>query len=336
MNLERFAPATDGDAVRACYRIFRAGAPADDPQGPPLSLRFFTGWIAMGWTEDPPECWLARDEAGETCGFYVLTVPQRENRHLAEIFPTVLLSRRREGLGTELLRHAAARAHDLGRAVLSSDCREGSPGGEFARGAGAQPGLAEIRRMLAVDAIPAGHLARLRGRAESAASGYSLLCWEGATPEDRLAEAADVNMAMADAPRGAGHEAQRWDAARVRQDERRVAAQGMRLYTVAARSNETGRLAGLSQVGIDPCEPAWGFQELTAVARPHRGHRLGLLVKVAMLEWLAEREPQLTRILTGNADGNEHMIAINTEIGFTILDRWLTWEIGVAKVLTGA
>jgi RimJ/RimL family protein N-acetyltransferase len=336
MNLERFAPAADGDATRECYQIFRAAAPVDDPQGPPLSLQFFTGWITMGWTEDPTECWLARDRAGTACGYYVLTAPQRENRHLAGIFPTVLLSRRREGLGTELLMHAAARAHELGRTVLTSDTREGSPGSEFACALGAQPGVTEIRRMLSVDAIPAGHLAALRARAESAAQGYSLLRWEGATPRDRLAEVADVNMAMADAPRDTGHEAQRWDAARVQQDERRVAAQGLRSYTVAARSNETGKLAGLSQLGVDPCEPAWGFQELTAVAGPHRGHRLGLLVKVAMLELLAEREPQLTRILTGNADGNEHMIAINAELGFTVLDRWSTWEIEVAKVAAGA
>ncbi len=52
---------------------------------------------------------------------------------------------------------------------------------------------------------------------------------------------------------------------------------------------------------MDPAEPSWGLQELTAVARPHRGHRLGLLVKVAMLELLARREPQLTQVITGNA-----------------------------------
>ena len=39
--------------------------------------------------------------------------------------------------------------------------------------------------------------------------------------------------------------------------------------------------------GDRPEAPSWGFQELTAVTRPHRGHRLGLLVKAAMLEWLA-------------------------------------------------
>ena len=64
--------------------------------------------------------------------------------------------------------------------------------------------------------------------------------------------------------------------------------------------------------------------------RSPRGHRLGLLVKLAMLDLLAEREPQVSQILTHNADGNEHMIAINTALGFEVLDRQVTWELGAA------
>jgi hypothetical protein len=84
---------------------------------------------------------------------------------------------------------------------------------------------------------------------------------------------------------------------------------------------------------VDPAEPEWGLQDLTAVARPHRGHRLGLLVKVAMLELLADREPQLARIFTGNADSNEHMIAINNDLGFGVVDEWPCFEVGIAQVL---
>ena len=61
----------------------------------------------------------------------------------------------------------------------------------------------------------------------------------------------------------------------------------MRYYTLAARHDQTGELAGLTALGVDPMQPDWGFQALTAVTRAHRGHRLGLLVKVAMLDLLA-------------------------------------------------
>jgi RimJ/RimL family protein N-acetyltransferase len=60
------------------------------------------------------------------------------------------------------------------------------------------------------------------------------------------------------------------------------------------------------------------------------------LVKVAMLEWLAEAEPGLRRVMTGNAGTNEHMIAINAELGFRVLDEWQSWELDVAAVPAAA
>jgi len=44
------------------------------------------------------------------------------------------------------------------------------------------------------------------------------------------------------------------------------------------------------------------------VAREHRGHRLGLRLKLAMLDLLADREPQVRHILTSNAETNGPMI----------------------------
>ena len=52
-----------------------------------------------------------------------------------------------------------------------------------------------------------------------------------------------------------------------------------------------------------------------------------------MLDRLAEREPQLTSVITDNAEENRHMIAINADVGFGLLDRWASWEIGVPQAL---
>ena len=52
--------------------------------------------------------------------------------------------------------------------------------------------------------------------------------------------------------------------ARLRAAERRVTVQGLRFYNVAARSDETGELAALTQLGVDPANPGWGFQEQTS------------------------------------------------------------------------
>jgi GNAT superfamily N-acetyltransferase len=334
VDLERFSPDDDGASVRACYEIYLSGLPADDPEGPVMPFRTFAGFLERGWTEDPAETWLARDGAGKPCGWYRLSLPQRENRHIADLTLTVHAASRRAGLGTALLRHAAGRGRDAGRTVMTGMARAGSPGDGFARAAGARSGLTDVRRVLDVAAIPPGHLARLRAAAESAARGYSLLSWAGETPGDWVEAMAEINnAAAADMPRDAGYEPQLWDAERVRLDDERKIAQGLRVYTVVARSQASGELAALTQLAVEPDQPAWGFQELTAVTRPHRGHRLGLLVKVAMLDELAEREPQLTSILTGNTDANEHMIAINDDLGFRVLSEWPEFEVGTARVL---
>lgn len=333
MHIERFDAGTDREEVRACHEMHVAAAPVDVPGEPPMSDRVFAGWLRMHWTGDRPETWLARDAAGAPCGFYALVMPARENAHLAYLNPLVGLPHRRHGIGTALVRHAAERAHEEGRVILVADGTLGSPGEGFSRALGARAGMPEASRVLHVREIADGHLARLRARAQAAARGYSLLSWQGPAPERYTGQVAALHQDGEDAPHDDGHERKHWDAARVRTAERLAADQGLHHHAVAARHEHTGELVALTELEIDPLMPDWGYQCLTVVARAHRGHRLGLLVKVAMLELLAGHEPGLERIITGNADVNEHMIAINTELGYRILDHWLSWELAVADVL---
>jgi GNAT superfamily N-acetyltransferase/RimJ/RimL family protein N-acetyltransferase len=334
MHIERFDPAADAEKVRVCYELYQAGQPWDDPKGPPMSLPVFTGWFKLGWVYSPREAWLVPG-GGQTAaaGAYLLELPVTDNTHLG--WPTIFVApdQRRAGLGTALLRHVAQRAREAGRTLLGGHARKDSPGSAFARAAGARPGLPDIVRVLDLTDLPDGHLARLRGQAEAAAQDYTLLSWRGPAPEEHVEQVAEVTAALADAPRSPGEEPEYVDAQRIRQSEQRIAVQGLRYYTVVARCDHTGELAALTQLAVDPEQPDWGFQELTAVTRPHRGHRLGLLIKVAMLDQLAEAEPQLRRIKTDNAGPNQHMIAINEQLGFRVFDEWQSWELDVAQVL---
>ena len=334
MKLEQFDPAVDAAGVRACHEIYLAGHPIDDPNHPPMSAQYFAGWLTLGWTEDRQEVWLARDSHGEAHGWCLLSLPQRDNQHQAFVEPTVHPAHRRAGLGAALVRHAAGRAREAGRTVLAGYARDGAPGSAFAGAVGAHPGLHHVSRVLRLTGRSAGWLAALRAQAEPHTHGYALLSWAGPAPDDLVSGLAAINASgWADMPRNAGEEAQLWDETRVRLDERRIEAQGLRWYTVAVRSRASADLAAFTQVAVDPSGPSWGYQELTAVARPHRGHRLGLLVKVAMLELLAEREPRLTQIMTGNADANQHMTAINAQLGFEVVDEWAYWELDVRQAL---
>ena len=335
MRIEEFDPAADDGKVDACYQMYAAGLPFDDPDGPPMSEHLFSAWMHKGWSGERRETALAADSGGVPVGGYLLELPDRRNTHMGELTVMVGPARRRQGCGAALLRHAAecAAAHD--RNLLSAQTRRGSPGSAFASAMGARAGVVEVRRVLELAGIPDGKLTGLRGTAETAARGYSLLLWRGGTPEEHLDEVARVSAAMADAPHNPGEEAYRPDLQRIRDSERRAAEIGIRRYAVAARYDRTGELAGLTEIGVEAEDPSWGYQFITAVVREHRGHRLGLLVKLAMLDLLAEAEPALRRILTENADSNQHMIGINAALGFEVLDEWQSWELDVAAVPQG-
>ncbi|HEX4087700.1 MAG TPA: GNAT family N-acetyltransferase [Trebonia sp.] len=314
-----------GDALnrattQACFEMVRAAAEVDDPNGPPWSLQRLRGWLEH--SPDPNEMWVAVDETtGAYQGWYWLMLPDRENRDRAHFWITVQPSSRRRGVGTALLGHALDRAAAAGRSVLSGGAAQGGAGAAFAAHVGATPGLVEARRVLAVGQLPAGRVSALREQAARAAAGYSLVSWSGRTPDEYLAKYAEVENAMGDAPHEAGEENTVWDADRVREqiDEVRE-RQGRDVYTLAALHDASGEMAAVTSVERDRDFPQWGHQQITAVTRKHRGHRLGLLVKAAMLDWLAEAEPGIERIVTYNAASNEHMVAINAELGYQLLE----------------
>jgi GNAT superfamily N-acetyltransferase len=317
----------DADTIRACFEAFLPAQQADEPDGPWFTERPFHGWLTVGWGGDPREIWLAEDPAtGTVAGWYRLELPDLENLDQAELTLVVHPAQRRRGIGGALLKHAAARAAEHGRSVLNAPTRLGGDGEVFARAAGAEPGLVDIQRVMDVRATREDQLARLRAAAEEKAAGYSLVSWTGLVPEEFIDQAAALFAALNDAPHDEHSAPAVWDARRVRERVNDLRpAYGLRVYAVAARHDTTGELAGLTEVAVDPADPGWGHQMVTGVLRAHRGHRLGLLVKVAMAEWLKTTEPQLERIDTWNAQSNQYMIAVNEALGYTILGRPASW-----------
>jgi RimJ/RimL family protein N-acetyltransferase len=316
--------------LRACYEIFSAAQELDEPDRPPRSLTTFRHWWTVGHDSMPRQVWLGTDTEGRPAGCYLLMLPDRENADLAMAILVVPPQRRRAGFGAELLAHCIAQARLAGRARLSGEARDDSPGAAFARAAGATGGIGDVFRRLVIDEALAGRLPALRTAAAARSAGYSLLHWTGATPADALPGLAALSGTFADAPRDEGVEPPSWDADRVASFEAFAVDAGLHLYSVAARHEESGRLAAITQLSADPQVPGWAFQSLTAVLRPDRGHALGLRVKVAMLDLLAEQEPGLRQIVTGNADGNEHMIAINDQLGFEITSVDRAWTLALA------
>jgi GNAT superfamily N-acetyltransferase len=330
MELVRFDAQLDKDRLRTAYEIAVAGRPYDDPNAPAFSIDIFAGAWGSGYDGEPRESWLAYDDAQQPIGCYLIVLPMRANQTVAWCLLCITPQRRRKGFGTELLSHCGERARQAGRTRLRAHVRDGSPGAAFAAAKGARGGIDEISRALDIDADLPDRLAALQRDALPYAAGYELLSWDGVTPEQFLDEVVRVHAAMADAPRDEGVEPSTWNADVVRTFDQRFAAQGLRLYSVAARHQGSGQFAALTQVAADPALPEWAHQSITAVAPAHRGHRLGLLVKIAMLEQLALKRPTTRHIRTGNAGLNAHMIAINEQLGYYVSDVYRSWELDLA------
>jgi GNAT superfamily N-acetyltransferase len=316
----RLDPADTG-TIKALHDVYLAAHAVDDPEGPPWSAAAQAARISGGPPlHEPRETWLvpAPGRAGGVIAWYSARYPDRENLSWAILDLTVHPGWRRRGLGTMLLQHAAQRVAGAGRIGLGGMIRHGSAGDRFATWAGARKGIDDIRRVLDLRKVPAGAWRQLREPLAQATADYLLDSWEGSTPDDYVQGIADMFNTMNDAPRDADQDPSFYDPERVRNDDMQVAAEGGRRQMVGAFHAATGEMAGYTELRVPPDLPGWGFQGNTVVGRRHRGHRLGLLLKVQMLELLAEREPGLERIATWNAGANSHMIAINERLGFEV------------------
>jgi GNAT superfamily N-acetyltransferase len=335
MRIEQ-ADLADADTIRACFQVFLAAQQVDEPDGPWFTERPFGAWLRVGWGGGPREVWVVPGpDEGSVAGWYQLGLPDLENLDQANLTLVVHPARRRHGLGRAMLEHAAARAAEHGRSVLNGGTRHGTGGVAFARAMGAEPGLVDVQRVMDVRAVGDDRLARLRETAEQAAAGYSLVSWTGLVPEEFLEQAAVLFAALNDAPHDPHIAPAVWNAQRVRERVNSLRPHyGLRVYAVAARHDATSELAALTEVAVDPADPGWGHQMITGVSRVHRGHRLGLLVKTAMVEWLKAAEPTVERIQTWNAESNRYMIAVNETLGYTILGQPANeWRLEVQTVL---
>ncbi len=174
-----------------------------------------------------------------------------------------------------------------------------------------------------------GRAVTLEAGALARAAGYDVLSWAGGTPDHLLDGLADACAHMAtDAPSGAlevGPE--HWDADRVRYAEQSVAARGMVRVTTVAVDRRTGAVAAYTQIDHHPGRPAVAYQEDTLVLGEHRGHRLGMLVKIANLRALREEAPGVQRVHTWNAGENAWMLRINLALGFREASHEAAWQL---------
>ncbi|MGW5682538.1 GNAT family N-acetyltransferase [Nonomuraea sp. NPDC003754] len=325
MDIQRIDLDPPGDLLTGLHAAFLA-ADADHP-GPGMSLPGYTAMVSRGFPGDVMEAW-AVVEDGRVVAGYGLGLPMTDNTHLGVVRSLVVVpERRRRGLGTALVAHAADRARTAGRRMLLTEAPAEGPADGFARATGFTPSLGEARRALDLRAADWARVERMLADAEPYAAGYRLERWAGTAAPELHADLALLMEGMNDAPHGDDVEGMRWDAGRIEAIEATNAEFMQQTYSMIARRAADGAVAGYTRIYVDRAEPdGWGRQADTVVLGEHRGHRLGLVLKLANLLWFREMEPDVDRIITWNATSNAHMLAINEAMGFELVDEWTEWQ----------
>ncbi|WP_022881110.1 GNAT family N-acetyltransferase [Gryllotalpicola ginsengisoli] len=281
--------------------------------------------------------WLAKLD-GLPVGRVVVTFPLDEADTGAELAVDVVPVARGRGIGSALLAHgeefiatggrvdvAGFTQHRLTERSAPFVISESDRDARFLARRGYRLAQTQVMDELALP-VPPLVLRELWRQAPVGDPEYRLVQWWRRTPNEFLDRYARLRSLMArDVPHdGLVVERAGWDAARVRAVEARAAERGRPALVTAALHVASGELVGYTEIAV-PQGAAKVEQHDTLVIGPHRGHRLGLWMKLANLKRLAEAAPRAQTVLTWTATGNAPMRRINRALGFAprgLLGNW--------------
>jgi GNAT superfamily N-acetyltransferase len=248
-----------------------------------------------------------------------------DNLHSAHATYYVHPDWQRRGIGRALAEASYDVARGRGRRTLTTEAyaplETSSPGVLFGEAMGFTQAL--VDGMKVVDLPETEHLwDALEAAAEQRRSGYRIVTWQDHVPEEHLTGYCRLNELFFDeAPMGELEvEPERWDAERVRRRELRNERAGRQDVSAGAVAPD-GTLVGVTEIAISRHAPWRGFQSGTLVAPEHRGHALGMAIKLANHRQVRQRFPQCRMLMTGNADVNAPMNAVNDRLGYREVER---------------
>jgi GNAT superfamily N-acetyltransferase len=169
---------------------------------------------------------------------------------------------------------------------------------------------------------------RLAAAAAASGTDYTVHYWIDHSPERFLDDMAVLATRMStDAPQGGLDEPEDvWTAERIVEHEKRYDESPRTVLTAAVEHVPSGRLVGFTDLSV-PAEPDRAIsQYATIVIREHRGHKLGMLLKVANFDHLRRERPGHPSIITYNAEENRHMLNVNEAVGFVPIAHYGAWK----------
>ncbi len=268
---------------------------------------------------------------GPDCvGAAALVLPLKENLELAVAEVWTDPAHRGRGYGSAALDALTAHAREAGRRTLSAEVSipldhsvdgAGHPYADFLTRRGFAFDIGDVVRVLDLP-VDTARVERLAEESAAHHEGYELRQFVGPAPADlRTDFGALMGSLMTQAPSGdLKREVEDVDEERLEAEDRILAAAGRTKYATVAVAPD-GTLAAYSDLVVPQHDPEHAYQWGTLVRPEHRGHRLGMATKAANLLWLDRELTAPRRLVTTNAEVNQHMIAVNAALGFWPVER---------------
>ena len=284
------------------------------------------------------EAWAAYD-GGTMVGGASLWFPLMDNLDKCWGGVGVDPDHRRRGIGSALVAQIVTRLAQEGRATMVMESaypfnrREDHPYRRFAEANGFTVAIDEIRRDLPLPVDPA-LLQTLAIETRPHHAAYRIESFVDALPHELLASYCAVSNQLAvDAPTGAvDFEAESMTPELWLERVAKEKEMGRtRLTTVA--TDGAGSVVAYTDLILPPAPSPDVWQWGTLVHRDHRGHRLGMAVKVANLQHLAAASSDRARVLTCNAETNAHMVDINVRLGFEAIEVCPMFELRIENAV---
>jgi GNAT superfamily N-acetyltransferase len=266
-------------------------------------------------------------DGGRTVGAGMMFLFGHDNDHLGEVDVYVAPEHRRRGVGRALLADLEHVARSAGRSTLLSTAfapvDAESPGSAFAAACGYPVASAEETKVVDLTSAPTrwGELDR---EVDAALGDHRVDVFAGPVPPEYLDDFCGLLSALlGEIPTGdLDLREERWTPQRVREHEDRAERVG-RVQVVSVAVDPEGRLCGFSDVRVNRHDPRHASVGATMVQPGHRGHRLGLGMKLATHRRVLELFPECAYVETGNAGVNAAMNAVNERLGYRVVERAL-------------
>lgn len=320
MDIRPIDLASDAE-LRATYEVTRRAALLGREDAPHRSFQELAGTLRHPDSGERLHL-LGGFVDGRLVGQATAYLPLLDNVEKAWVAVHVDPAEQRRGHGGRLADAITALMAEAGRSLLITemilpfDRREDHGYRRFAERQGFEFANVEILRWLSLpvaDEVIQGWIDLAAERHD----GYTIETFVDDVPDDLIPSLCVLlGQLSVDAPTGAvDWEEEVMTPERFAEGRASLREQGRTIFETLATTPDR-QVAAQSTLAV----PAPGRTDVsqwgTFVHREHRGRRLGLATKAANLRALQRAHPEMRRIVTQNAETNDHMVSINELMGF--------------------